>query len=66
MPLTAYLQLTASQLSNIQFYEFVTRDMKSRARARADPIGPYIGDSYDKKDERKNFLLNYIVSANTR
>jgi len=31
MPLTAYLQLTASQLSNIQFYDFATRDAKSRA-----------------------------------
>lgn len=42
MPLTAYLQLTASQLSNIQFYEFMTRDTKSRT----DLIGPdwYIGE----------------------
>lgn len=45
----AYLQLTASQLSNIQFYEFVTRDAKSRAHM----IGPYIGNFYSKEGLKK-------------
>lgn len=64
MPLLAYLQLTASQLSNIQFYEFLRREVQSRRKSRQSGR-LYIWQILmceERKDERKlplKLLMHY-------